>query len=100
MSRYYFDIHDGQQLMRDHTGTELSGPQAIRVEAMYALPTIARDAIPRDGDRQVFTVLVRNESNLVVYTATLSYSGLWLGEEPPPPPGKSDNDGRTAFLVD
>jgi hypothetical protein len=53
---------------------------------MHVLPAIARDTIPKDGNRQSFTVLVRNERDLTVYTATLSFAGLWLGEDDPPPP--------------
>ncbi|AWN49511.1 hypothetical protein DK419_26860 [Methylobacterium terrae] len=84
MARYYFDVHDGQGLDRDDVGSECRDRDAIRNEAMVVLPSIARDAIPKDGDRQAFTVLVRNESNLTVYTATLSFAGLWVGEETPP----------------
>ncbi|SFU53466.1 hypothetical protein SAMN02799631_01047 [Methylobacterium sp. 174MFSha1.1] len=84
MARYYFDIHDGQHLSRDNVGTECSGQDAIRAEAMTALPAIARDTIPKDGDRQALTVIVRNASNLTVYTATLTFASIWLGEEVPP----------------
>ena len=84
MARYFFDIHDGQHLTRDDVGTECSGPDAIRAEAMTALPAIARDAIPKDGDRQALTVIVRNASNLTVYTATLTFASIWLGEDAPP----------------
>ncbi len=39
---------------------------------------------PRDGDRQAFTALVRDESGLTVYTATLTFAGLWVGDIPIP----------------
>jgi hypothetical protein len=84
MGRYYFDIHDGQHLTRDEVGIECRDPDAIRAEAMTALPAIARDAIPKDGDRQALTVIVRNASNLTVYTATLTFASIWLGEDVPP----------------
>lgn len=83
MSRYYFDFHDGFRLVRDDVGSECSGQEAIRTEAMHVLPAIARDSIPKDGDRQAFTVLVRNKDNLTVYTATMTFAGLWLGEKVP-----------------
>ncbi|OAS25837.1 DUF6894 family protein [Methylobacterium platani] len=83
MARYYFDIHDGQHLTRDEIGINCGGPDAVRAEAMAALPAIARDAIPKDGDRQALTVIVRNTANLTVYTATLTFASLWLGEEAP-----------------
>ncbi|AWN46404.1 hypothetical protein DK419_08810 [Methylobacterium terrae] len=84
MARYYFDVHDGKHLTRDDVGTECGGPDTIRFEAMMALPAIARDVIPKDGDRQALTVLVRNASNLIVYTATMTFASIWLGEDVPP----------------
>ncbi|MBB3903984.1 hypothetical protein GGR33_003498 [Methylobacterium brachythecii] len=45
---------------------------------MHSLPEIARDEIPKDGDQQAYTVLVRDEHNLTVYTATLTFAGLWV----------------------
>lgn len=78
--RHFFDIHDGHSLMRDDEGQECSGAAAIRREAMETLPQVARDEIPKDGDQQAYTVLVRNESNVTVYTATLTFAGLWVGD--------------------
>ncbi|GJD66325.1 DUF6894 family protein [Methylobacterium frigidaeris] len=91
MARYYFDIHDGQWLTRDDVGFDCDGQEAIRTEAMQVLPAIARDGVPKDGNRQAFTVLVRNEDNLTVYTATMTFAGLWLGEEVPPAMGAEAN---------
>ena len=82
MTRYYFDIHDGQALIRDTQGSECIDDDAVRQEAMGTLPVIARDVIPTDGDKQAFTVLVRDENNMTVYTATLTFAGLWLGDTP------------------
>ena len=84
MARYYFDIHDGQALIRDTEGSECIDGDAVRQEAMGTLPAIARDVIPTDGDKQAFTVSVRNEDNIKVYTATLTFAGLWMGDIPIP----------------
>lgn len=92
MTRYYFDIHNGFALTRDAVGSECDSPEAIKDEAMHALPAIARDVIPRDGDCLALKVLVRNESNLVVYTATITFAGLWLGEDAPPIAEDIDQD--------
>lgn len=81
MPRYFFDIHNGSALSRDPIGTECDGSEGIRYEAMRTLPAIARDEIPRDGDRQAFTVMVRDERNVTVYTATLTFAGLWVGAD-------------------
>jgi len=57
---------------------------------MRALPEIARERVYKDGDEQAYTVVVRNERNLTVYTATLTFTGFWIGEEEPPTPEPSD----------
>ena len=84
MPRYFFDIHNGSSLVRDSCGTTCEGREGVRQQAMRALPAIAQDEIPRDGDRQAFTALVRDESGLTVYTATLTFAGLWVGDIPIP----------------
>ena len=96
VARYYFDIHDGRSLMRDEVGSECDGPGAVRTEAMVALPEIARGAIPRDGDRQAYTVLVRDARDLTVYTATLCFAGQWVGDGAgPEPPEAGEPGGRS-----
>jgi glycine/D-amino acid oxidase-like deaminating enzyme len=77
MPRYFFDTHDGGTV-KDDTGTEFPDLDAVRKEAMRLLPDIARDEVPRDGDHRTFVVLVTDEDGRPVYSATLSYTGLWL----------------------
>lgn len=77
MPRYFFSIFDGTST-HDMEGQELSDDAAVRREAMRALPEIARDAIPKDGDKQGYNVVVTDESGRSVYSATLSYAGFWL----------------------
>jgi hypothetical protein len=96
--RYFFDIHDGQYLTRDNVGIECDGPDAIRAEAMTALPAISRDIIPKDGDRQALMVIVRNVGNLTVYTATLTFASIWLGEEVPSVPDDPDRAEHPPLL--
>lgn len=86
MARYFFDIHTGSTFSRDSVGSECDGMEGIRYEAMRSLPAIARDEIPKDGDKQAFTVLVRDGDSQTVYTATLTFAGLWLGDSPIPAP--------------
>lgn len=83
MARYFFDFYDGN-LKRDLHGAECAAPEDIRYEAMRTLPEIAKAQIPKDGQEQAFTVLVRNENHLTVYTTTLTFAGIWLGESVPP----------------
>jgi hypothetical protein len=43
MSRYYFDIRDGEELIVDDEGTDMSDLEAVQVEA--ALVEMARHAV-------------------------------------------------------
>lgn len=90
MALYFFDMYNKNRFVRDPVGTECDGFEAIRREAMHTLPNIARDEIPRDGDRQAFTVLVRDTDNLTVYTASLTFAGLWIGDVPIPEQATDD----------
>ena len=72
MPRYYFDEYDGETVTQDDEGLELDGIEAARAEARKALPDIARDVLPEDGDRRTMVVKVRDEAGKVVITATLT----------------------------
>lgn len=77
MPRYYFDLHDGQ-FIHDDVGVECADFDAVRREAKRALPAMALDVLPKDGDQHNITVIVRDESNRTIYTATLSFTGLTI----------------------
>lgn len=78
MPCFFFDIHENEKVYRDDVGHELSDLDAARKEAMKALPGIAYDEIPKDGDHQTFVCLVTDGDGKPVYSATLSYVGQWL----------------------
>lgn len=77
MPRYFFDIHDSGST-RDENGTECANLDEVRAQALRTLPDIAREEIPKDGDRRTFTVLVTDSDGYPIYSATLTYAGLWL----------------------
>lgn len=77
MPRYFFDIHDSGPTL-DSVGSDCADLDAVRQQALRALPDIARQEIPQDSDRRTFTVLVTNEDGLPVYAATLNFTALWL----------------------
>lgn len=81
MPRYFFDTYANGDLVIDDDGQECRDVAQVRMEAMRALPAIAKDEVPKDGDRQAYTVLVKNESGLSIYSATLTFAGLWLNHE-------------------
>ena len=77
MPRFFFDIHDGTHT-RDDEGVVLPDMSAVRAKAMTILPKIAADEIEGDSDRHHFTVLVSDEDGKAIYSATLTYTGVWL----------------------
>ena len=76
MPRYFFDTFNGRDLMRDDMGLELDDLERVRIEAIDALPDLARNELP-DGDEHIFAVQVRDEQGRVVYSATLDFKGKW-----------------------
>lgn len=78
MPLYYFDTIENGRHIEDDDGTRCASLEDVRMEAMKALPSIAKESIPKDGDRQAYTVLVRDHDGQSVYSATLTYAGLWL----------------------
>ena len=77
MPLFYFDINDGDCLIRDDEGTDLVDSRAARNEAIGVLPSIAKDELP-DGDRRDFVSEVRDASGRVIFRATLSLTTEWL----------------------
>ncbi len=51
MPRFFIDTDDGDRLDRDEDGYDLVDRAAARIEAIGALPDLARSQIP-DGDRR------------------------------------------------
>ena len=74
MARYFFDIHDGGFFV-DDVGVDCSTFDDVRMEAKKTLPAMAKDLLPDEGDQHTIRVIVRDESDVVVYTATLIFSG-------------------------
>lgn len=77
MPRYFFDINDGTVVL-DQDGTDCADLEEACLQAKRLLPDLARDEVPRDGDRRTFSVLVSDEERCAVYSATLTFTGLWL----------------------
>ena len=77
MATFYFDVHDVRGLHPDRIGQDLPDLDAVRTEAMHALPEIAF-SIAEDGDRQSIVVIARDDQKRAVYSATLAYTGEWL----------------------
>jgi hypothetical protein len=71
MSRFYFDVHDGETWTRDSTGVELESSHAAQQEAVRTLPAVAKDALP-DGTQRDFVIEVRDEAKRLILRAKLA----------------------------
>lgn len=78
MERFFFDTNDSGSVARDDEGMDLADRDAARQQALNALPDIARDVLPRDGDRRDMIVDVRDASGRMVFTASLSLVARWV----------------------
>ena len=76
MARYFFDTFDGERLVRDEIGIELADLARVRVEAIEALPDIAREELP-DGDQRLIAVQARDEADRIVFKASLHFEAQW-----------------------
>jgi hypothetical protein len=69
MSRYYFDIHDGE-FIRDDVGVECDSFGAVRAQAAAGLADFAKDAVPSAKWREM-AVRVRDDQGRPVMQAIL-----------------------------
>lgn len=74
MPRYFFDIHDDVQAVSDTEGEVCASPDEAGKRAAQILSEIARHDRSQNGCSNLLA-LVRDETERVVFTATLSIVG-------------------------
>ena len=77
MSRFYFDIDDGHNPVRDESGVEVDDLSDIPTEVLAILPDMLQEVLPNE-DNRAFRIEVRNDKCRVVYRATLSLTAGWV----------------------
>jgi len=87
MPRYFFDTDNGSEPLIDLEGRDLPDDAAARWFGLDTLPDMARDKIA-EGDHRTFGVVIRNEEQLVIYSATLALMGGWRNHHEQPPKWK------------
>jgi hypothetical protein len=76
MYRYLFDVSlNGHSL--GETWVDLPSLGEMRREALNALQNIAIDEIATPDGLQILTVSIRDESSVLVYSATVTVSETW-----------------------
>ena len=76
MHRFFFDTRDNGLFMRDETGLEYPGLEAVKVDAARALAELARDVIP-GSLRRSLAVEVRDADGPVM-EATMIFEAVIL----------------------
>ncbi|WP_336487353.1 DUF6894 family protein [Methylobacterium nigriterrae] len=76
MARYFFDVFDPRITHYDLDGVECSDKRSVTDEALRALCEIAADE-PRRYLDQNLLVVVRDDANRVVLTASVGLTTAW-----------------------
>jgi hypothetical protein len=69
--RFYFDTRNDGRTVRDDSGLELAGLDAVQDLAIRSLTEIAADELPR-SDRRTYGIDVRDEGGEAVLTTELT----------------------------
>ena len=72
MSRFYFDIRDGDRYTPDHEGADFDGIEAARAEAGRTLGEIARDVLSTSVRRDI-AINVRDDDHKLRLRAGLRF---------------------------
>ncbi|NVD41960.1 hypothetical protein HT585_24130 [Ensifer sp. HO-A22] len=77
MTRYFFDLNNGDGKTVDEEGQELGSRNAIMQEVTRILVDVARDELPV-GQGTEISVSVRTGVGKAVSVATLTFENEWL----------------------
>lgn len=81
MSRYFFDLHNGDGVTRDKDGLELSTRASVTREVTRILLDVVQDEIGEQPNGAV-SVVVRDDKGRAVSVANLTFSNAWFDDEP------------------
>lgn len=73
MTRYFFDLRDGERLVPDQDGLEFDDIDAVKSQAVKTLAEVVKDALP-DGTHRQIAILVREGADAPLLTAEISFS--------------------------
>ncbi|WP_262027920.1 DUF6894 family protein [Microvirga sp. Mcv34] len=76
MARYYFDVHDGAQLVRDEDGSDFESADAAVQAAARSAAEIGQGRMAR-GDFSDVVIDIRDAGNQPICTVTASMKIDW-----------------------
>jgi hypothetical protein len=97
MPRYFIDLHDGTEAVRDTVGCELSNLDAARAQAVRVLTRIAQSFTDEPG-RQDFVAAIRDAAGAVRLRLRVSLDAGPIGHGPDAA-GDDDVELATPFPV-
>jgi hypothetical protein len=77
MTLYFFDFRNGDLITTDTEGTEFEDDQSARDEAVEALAELARDHLPRSGERADIAFIVRRADGRPMAAAQVAFEVRW-----------------------
>jgi hypothetical protein len=96
MPRYFFDTDDGFH-HPDENGQMLPNVRAARLEAITAAIGLMADIEP-EGDSAEFSCNVRDLSGRIVYTAAVTFIGMWAEGAAPETAEREEDPSRHQAL--
>ncbi|WP_192710367.1 hypothetical protein [Methylobacterium sp. OAE515] len=72
MPRYFIDLHDGANFVRDHKGFDLPDLAAARVQAVRMMTRLAQ-GLADPQERQDYVIAVRDHQGAIRLRLRLSY---------------------------
>jgi hypothetical protein len=81
MTLYFFDFRNGDLITTDTEGTECEDDQSARDEAVQALAELARDHLPRSGERADIAFIVRRADGRPMAAAQVAFEVRWHGSD-------------------
>lgn len=78
MSRFYFDLHNGEGPTRDDEGQELPSHAAVAREVARILLDVANEEMT-GTDRLIVSLTVRDENDRTISVANLTFTSEWMG---------------------
>ncbi|MBA8903031.1 MULTISPECIES: hypothetical protein [unclassified Phyllobacterium] len=82
MSRYYFDLHNGDGRFIDEDGVEMKSREDVTKQASRILLDIARDEIPEAG-RGIASISIRDSKSKPIGLISLTFVTEWFDESEP-----------------
>ncbi len=75
MARFFIDLHDGANFVRDGVGFDLADEAEVRAKLVRIMAKIAQGLAP-GPERQDFLAVVRNDRREVILRAHLRRAGV------------------------